>query len=92
MKNPYVRSATLCGLSSGSAVAAATNLAAVTLGMETDGSILCPASLNSVVRINPTIGLTSQAGVIPITPRQDTVGFSRILWWHNPEKSRQALN
>ncbi|KAF0892420.1 hypothetical protein E2562_015482 [Oryza meyeriana var. granulata] len=74
MKNPYVRSVTPCGSSSGSAVAAAANLAAVTLGTETDGSILCPASMNSVVGIKPTVGLTSRAGVIPITPRQDTVG------------------
>uniref|UniRef100_A0A0D9W2G7 Amidase domain-containing protein n=1 Tax=Leersia perrieri TaxID=77586 RepID=A0A0D9W2G7_9ORYZ len=72
--NPYVLSAGPCGSSSGPAVAAAANLAAVTLGTETDGSILCPASLNSVVGIKPTVGLTSRAGVIPISPRQDTVG------------------
>ncbi|TVU07371.1 hypothetical protein EJB05_47423, partial [Eragrostis curvula] len=47
-------------------------MAAVTLGTETDGSLLCPASLNSVVGIKPTVGLTSRAGVIPISPRQDT--------------------
>uniref|UniRef100_A0A0E0KMY2 Amidase domain-containing protein n=1 Tax=Oryza punctata TaxID=4537 RepID=A0A0E0KMY2_ORYPU len=72
--NPYVLSATPCWSSSGSAVAAAANLAAVTLGTETDGSIICPATWNSVVGIKPTVGLTSRAGVIPITPRQDTVG------------------
>jgi Asp-tRNA(Asn)/Glu-tRNA(Gln) amidotransferase A subunit family amidase len=72
--NPYVLSADPCGSSTGSAIAAAANLAAVTLGTETDGSILCPASLNSVVGIKPTLGLTSRAGVIPISPRQDTVG------------------
>ncbi|VAH24649.1 unnamed protein product [Triticum turgidum subsp. durum] len=72
--NPYVLSATPCGSSTGSAIAAAASMAAVTLGTETDGSILCPASLNSVVGIKPTVGLTSRAGVIPITPRQDTVG------------------
>ncbi|KAF8666154.1 hypothetical protein HU200_053870 [Digitaria exilis] len=49
-------------------------MVAVTLGTETDGSILCPSSLNSVVGIKPTVGLTSRAGVIPISPRQDTVG------------------
>uniref|UniRef100_A0A0D9ZH62 Amidase domain-containing protein n=1 Tax=Oryza glumipatula TaxID=40148 RepID=A0A0D9ZH62_9ORYZ len=74
MENPYVLSADPCGSSSGPAVAAAANMAAVTLGTETDGSILCPASLNSVVGIKPTVGLTSRAGVIPISPRQDTVG------------------
>ncbi|EEE60581.1 hypothetical protein OsJ_13957 [Oryza sativa Japonica Group] len=72
--NPYVVTATPCWSSSGSAVAAAANMAAVTLGTETDGSIICPASWNSVVGIKPTVGLTSRAGVIPITPRQDTVG------------------
>ncbi|CAN0845858.1 Probable amidase At4g34880 [Linum grandiflorum] len=52
----------------------AANLAAVSLGSETDGSILCPSSSNSVVGIKPTVGLTSRAGVIPISPRQDTIG------------------
>ncbi|KAF6998448.1 hypothetical protein CFC21_014568 [Triticum aestivum] len=73
-RNPYVLSASPCGSSTGSAIAAAASMAAVTLGTETDGSILCPASLNSVVGIKPTLGLTSRAGVVPITPRQDTVG------------------
>ncbi|XP_047050475.1 probable amidase At4g34880 isoform X1 [Lolium rigidum] len=73
-RNPYVLSADPCGSSGGSAIAAAANMAAVTLGTETDGSILCPASLNSVVGIKPTVGLTSRAGVVPITPREDTVG------------------
>ncbi|XP_021810390.1 putative amidase C869.01 [Prunus avium] len=73
-KNPYVLSATPCGSSSGPAISAAANLVAVSLGTETDGSILCPASFNSVVGIKLTVGLTSRAGVIPITPRQDTVG------------------
>ncbi|KAK8511440.1 hypothetical protein V6N13_024077 [Hibiscus sabdariffa] len=73
-KNPYNISEDPCGSSSGSAIAAAANLAAATLGTETDGSILCPSSNNAVVGIKPTVGLTSRAGVIPITPRQDTVG------------------
>uniref|UniRef100_J3LVT0 Amidase domain-containing protein n=1 Tax=Oryza brachyantha TaxID=4533 RepID=J3LVT0_ORYBR len=72
--SPYVLSTDPCGSSSGSAEAAAANMAAVTLGTETDGSILCPASKNSVVGIKPTVGLTSRAGVIPISPRQDTIG------------------
>ncbi|CAN6211599.1 unnamed protein product [Urochloa humidicola] len=72
--NPYVGSATPCGSSAGPGVAAAANMAAVTLGSETDGSILCPSALNSVVGIKPTVGLTSRSGVIPITPRQDTIG------------------
>ncbi|KAG0453962.1 hypothetical protein HPP92_025266 [Vanilla planifolia] len=72
--NPYDTSADPCGSSSGSAIAVAAGMAAVALGTETDGSILCPASANSVVGIKPTVGLTSRAGVIPISPRQDTVG------------------
>ncbi|XVF00926.1 hypothetical protein REPUB_Repub04eG0044200 [Reevesia pubescens] len=73
-KNPYVLSATPCGSSSGSAISVAANLVTVSLGTETDGSLLCPASFNSVVGLKPTVGLTSRAGVIPITPRQDTIG------------------
>ncbi|XP_038974567.1 probable amidase At4g34880 [Phoenix dactylifera] len=73
-RNPYVLSADPCGSSSGSAIAAAANMAAVTLGTETDGSIICPAASNSVAGIKPTVGLTSRAGVIPISPRQDTIG------------------
>ncbi|BFG42277.1 hypothetical protein CerSpe_285500 [Prunus speciosa] len=72
--NPYNFNATPSGSSSGSAISAAANLAAVTLGTETDGSILSPSSRNSVAGIKPTIGLTSRAGVVPISPRQDTVG------------------
>ena len=75
MQNPYNLSASPCGSSSGSAIAVAANMVTVTLGTETDGSILCPSSVNSVVGIKPTLGLTSRAGVIPITPTQDTVGY-----------------
>ncbi|KAJ4805587.1 Glutamyl-tRNA(Gln) amidotransferase subunit A [Rhynchospora pubera] len=72
--NPYVRSGSPCGSSSGSAIAAAANLATVTLGTETFGSIICPSAFNSVVGIKPTVGLTSRSVVIPISPRQDTIG------------------
>ncbi|XP_073313826.1 probable amidase At4g34880 [Primulina huaijiensis] len=73
-KNPYVLSADPCGSSSGSAISVAANMATVSLGTETDGSIICPSSYNSVVGIKPTVGLTSRGMVIPISPRQDTVG------------------
>ncbi|KAL8249105.1 hypothetical protein R6Q59_005973 [Mikania micrantha] len=73
-KNPYVLSATPCGSSSGPAISVAANMVAVSIGTETDGSILCPASFNSVVGIKPTVGLTSRAGVIPISASLDTVG------------------
>ncbi|KAG9442591.1 hypothetical protein H6P81_018445 [Aristolochia fimbriata] len=73
-RNPYLLSVDPCGSSSGSAVGVAANLAMVSLGTETDGSILCPSSSNSVVGIKPTVGLTSRSGVIPGSPRQDSVG------------------
>jgi amidase len=72
--NPYVLDRNPCGSSSGSAVAAAANLAAVTIGTETDGSIVCPAGANNDVGIKPTLGLVSRAGVIPISAQQDTAG------------------
>ncbi|CDP18702.1 unnamed protein product [Coffea canephora] len=72
--NPYLKSADPCGSSTGSAISVAANMVAVTLGTETAGSILCPSSSNSVVGIKPTVGLTSRAGVVPYSPRQDTVG------------------
>ncbi|XP_030450095.2 probable amidase At4g34880 isoform X1 [Syzygium oleosum] len=73
-KNPYNLSADPCGSSSGSAICMAANMGAVSLGTETDGSILCPSSSNSVVGIKPTVGLTSRSGVVPLAPRQDIVG------------------
>src|SRR5579864_875070 len=73
-RNPYVLDRTPCGSSSGSAVAVAANLAAVSLGTETDGSILCPASMNAIVGLKPTVGLISRTGVIPISHSQDTAG------------------
>src|SRR5262249_55446963 len=63
-----------CGSSSGSGAAASANFAAVSIGTETDGSIVCPANVNGVVGIKPTVGLTSRAGVVPISHTQDTVG------------------
>lgn len=72
--SPYYPGADTCGSSSGSAVATAIGLAAASLGTETDGSIICPASYNNVVGIKPTVGLTSRTGVIPISPPRDTVG------------------
>ena len=79
-RNPYVLDRSTCGSSAGSASAIAANLAAVSLGTETDGSILCPAGMNGVVGIKPTVGLTSRAGVIPISYSQDSVGpFGRTV-------------
>ena len=73
-RNPHVLDRNPCGSSSGSAAAVAANLVAAALGTETDGSIVCPSSANGVVGIKPTVGLTSRAGVVPISRTQDTVG------------------
>src|SRR6266581_449645 len=79
-RNPYVLNRTPCGSSSGSAIAVAANLVTVSIGTETDGSIVCPSGVNGVVGIKPTVGLTSRAGVIPISATQDTVGaFGRTV-------------
>ncbi|KAG8763151.1 hypothetical protein FRC12_008680 [Ceratobasidium sp. 428] len=72
--NPYYPGGDPFGSSSGSAIAAAIGLAAGSLGTDTHGSIVCPSSFNNLVGIRPTVGLTSRAGVIPISAHQDTVG------------------
>jgi amidase len=73
-RNPYVLDRNPCGSSSGSGTSVSANLAAASLGTETDGSIVCPASATGIVGIKPTVGLTSRAGVVPISHSQDTVG------------------
>jgi amidase len=72
--NPYELDRNPCGSSSGSGVAASANLCAVTIGTETDGSIVCPSSTNGIVGIKPTVGLVSRSGIIPISHTQDTAG------------------
>jgi amidase len=72
--NPYGIDRNACGSSSGSGAAASANFATVSFGSETDGSIVCPGNANGVVAIKPTVGLTSRAGVVPISHTQDTVG------------------
>ena len=72
--NPYGIDRNPCGSSSGSAAAVSANFTAVSLGTETDGSVVCPGNANGVAAIKPTVGLTSRAGVVPITHIQDTVG------------------
>jgi amidase len=73
-RNPYVLDRNPCGSSSGSGSAISANLAAVAIGTETDGSILCPAATCGIVGIKPTLGLVSRSGVIPIAHSQDTAG------------------
>ncbi len=72
--NPYDPARNPCGSSSGSAVAVAANLTTVAVGTETNGSVICPASINGIVGIKPTIGLVSRDGIIPIAHSQDTAG------------------
>ena len=73
-RNPYVLDRNPCGSSSGSGAAPSANFTAASIGTETDGSIVCPATANGVVGIKPTLGLTSRAGVVPISHNQDTIG------------------
>jgi amidase len=72
--NPYGLNRNPGGSSAGSAAAVTGNLAAVALATETDGSIVNPAALNGVVGIKPTVGLTSRAGVVPLSRTQDSIG------------------
>ena len=74
VKNPYVLDRNPCGSSSGTGAAIAANLATVGVGTETDGSVVCPSSVNALVGIKPTIGLVSRSGIIPIAHSQDTAG------------------
>ena len=72
--NPYGIDRNPCGSSAGSGAAVSSNFTAVSFGTETDGSIVCPANANGVVGIKPTVGLTSRAGIVPISHTQDTFG------------------
>lgn len=73
-RNPYALDRNPCGSSSGSAVAVAAGLCAAAIGTETDGSIICPSHANGIVGLEPTLGLVSRSGIIPISHSQDTAG------------------
>ncbi|HQG76303.1 MAG TPA: amidase [Bacteroidales bacterium] len=73
-KNPYVLDRNPCGSSSGSGAAVSANLCMVSIGTETNGSIVCPSNNNGIVGIKPTVGLISRTGIIPISFTQDTPG------------------
>jgi amidase len=74
VRNPYALDRTACGSSSGSGAAIAARLAWAAIGTETDGSIVCPASINGIVGLKPTVGLVSRTHVVPISHSQDTPG------------------
>lgn len=73
-RNPYALDRSGCGSSTGSGVAVAADLCVAAIGTETDGSITCPAAVNGIVGLKPTLGLVSRSGVIPIAHSQDTAG------------------
>lgn len=73
-RNPYILDRNPCGSSSGTGAAIAANLAAIGIGTETDGSIVCPSSICGIVGFKPTVGLVSRSGIIPISHTQDTAG------------------
>lgn len=73
-RNPYALDRNPCGSSSGTGAAVAASLAAVGVGTETDGSIVCPSSANGLVGVKPTVGLVSRSGIVPISASQDTAG------------------
>lgn len=73
-RNPYFLERNPCGSSSGSGVAVSAGIAPLAIGTETNGSIVCPSSVNGIVGIKPTVGLVSRAGIVPISHTQDTAG------------------
>jgi amidase len=72
--NPYALDRSPSGSSSGSAAGVSAGLAPLAVGTETDGSIVSPSSACGVVGIKPTAGLVSRAGIVPLSPVQDTPG------------------
>ena len=72
--NPWALDRDPCGSSSGSGAAVAAGIVRFAIGTETDGSVTCPASINGIVGLKPTVGLVSRTYVVPISHSQDTAG------------------
>jgi len=73
-RNPWALDRNACGSSSGSGAAVAAGLVRFAIGTETDGSVTCPASINGIVGLKPTVGLVSRTHIVPISHSQDTAG------------------
>jgi amidase len=73
-RNPWALDRNACGSSSGSGAAVAAGLVRYAIGTETDGSVTCPAALNGIVGLKPSVGLVSRTHVVPISHSQDTPG------------------
>ncbi len=73
-RNPYALDRNTCGSSSGSGAAVAAGIVDYAIGTETDGSVTCPASMNGIVGLKPTVGLVSRTRIVPISASQDTAG------------------
>ncbi|MFV8752241.1 amidase [Nannocystaceae bacterium ST9] len=73
-RNPHVLDRSPCGSSSGTGSAVAAGLSIIGVGTETDGSIICPAAVNGIVGLKPTVGLVSRTGIVPISVSQDSAG------------------
>src|SRR5438270_4176125 len=73
-RNPWALDRNACGSSSGSGAAVAAGLVRFAIGTETDGSVTCPASINGIVGLKPTVGLVSRTHIGPISHSQDTAG------------------
>lgn len=102
-RNPYALDRNPCGSSSGTGAGISGNLAAVGIGTETDGSIVCPSSSNGLAGIKPTVGLVSRSGIIPISHSQDGAGpmcrtvrdaaiFLAVLTGVDPEDAATAAS
>ncbi|HEX6217978.1 MAG TPA: amidase [Sphingomicrobium sp.] len=73
-RNPYALDRNPCGSSSGSGAAVAAGMVRLAIGTETDGSVTCPAAVNGIVGLKPTVGLVSRTHIVPISESQDTAG------------------
>lgn len=74
-RNPYNPEHTPGGSSSGSAASVSSGYCSLALGTQTIGSILRPAAYCGVVGFKPTYDRISAAGVIPLAPSVDHIGF-----------------